>query len=86
MKHLKPTDIQYQIVHDYTSCFKEGQKVFLKSNPELPLTVIAITEDLIEIGWQKDNEFYKNYFPPQCLLQYNYAGLVYWKNNEMCLN
>lgn len=86
MKKLNKADIQYQIVHDFASLFKIGQKVFLRSNPKLVLTVINIIDDLVEASWEKENKTYKNYFPPQSLLQYNYAGLIYWNNNEMCLN
>jgi len=82
MKKLNETKIEYQIVHDYASLFKIGQKVFLKSNPKLILTVINIIDDLVEARWQKEGNTYKNYFPPQSLLQYKYAGLVYDQTKE----
>lgn len=83
MKNLKPTKIEYQIVHDYASLFKLGEKVFLKDKPDKPLIVTNIVDGLVEVCICKGCS---GYFEPQSLLQYKYAGLVYWNNNEMCLN
>lgn len=83
MKKLNETEIEYQIVHDYASLFKLGEKVFLKDKPDKPLTVIDIVDDLVVVSITRGH---KHYVEPQSLLQYKYAGLVYWNNNEMCLN
>lgn len=87
MKHLRlALNSEYQIVHDSTSCFKIGEKVFLKSNPKITLTVTAIQNEIIEVSWTEGSTNKKKYWPPQCLLQYKYAGLIWWKDEEMCLN
>lgn len=75
--------IEYQIVHDYASLFKIGEKVFLKDKPQTAMTVTDIVDDLVVVSIARGH---KSYIEPQLLLQYNYAGLIFWNNNEICLN
>lgn len=78
-------DLQYEIRHININCFKIGEEVFLKSNPECTMKVYGFSEDNKQIltlfGY--DIEL----FPPECLLQYRYAGLLIGrKKYKICLN
>ena len=87
---LNKNDIQYQVKFDRSRYFGLGQKVFLKSNPELPLTVTNIGEkyNTVEVSWMdKQGCFNETDFPPECLLPYEYAGLIIIKEKHyICLN
>jgi hypothetical protein len=64
---------QYQVVHQTTEKFKSGELVFLKSNPECPMKVLLINPKEVLCIPVNGKNIYN--FPPQCLLQYRYAGL-----------
>jgi hypothetical protein len=83
---LHPCDYQYLISHTSVDGFKENETVFLKSNPELPLKVQGISKLFNHIlVLTPDNKIIS--FPPECLLQYSYAGLLIWKRKiAVCLN
>ena len=68
---------QYLVSHTNTECFTLGEVVFLKSNPEHQMSVHSINEDSITTKWRGvDNEIQTCEFPPACILQYKYAGLL----------
>jgi hypothetical protein len=88
MKNLYLSDGQYTIrwhsVHD----FKIGEKVFLKSNPDWPMEVCDIQDNKVLTCW---NDIYGHKqccdFPPECMLQYKFAGLITFKKKyQICLN
>lgn len=68
---------QYKVRH--TSCvpFMDYRLVFLKSNPELALVVMGINIKTNKIRVHTPvNETQIIEFPPECLLPFDYAGLV----------
>lgn len=68
---------QYTIKYHDTSSFVRGEQVFLKSNPEHLMIICDITRDKITTTWKTaygDTQYYE--FPPECILQYKYAGLI----------
>jgi hypothetical protein len=71
-KDLTKTDIQYKIINMYD--FSIGEKVFLKSNPEVELIIIDFDYSTKRI--------YTNYgdFPYQCLSKYD-GNIIYKKHN-----
>jgi hypothetical protein len=77
---LRKKEIQYLIRHKLTLKFKEGDIVFLKSNPELPLKVIYIDLEKVycKLDDPCDNEVIS--FPPECLLHYKDGGLFIYKD------
>ena len=82
------TDFQYLIRHTTVDDFKVGERVFLKSNPEFPMTVYSFDDGEIACEWVAKNSI-RNYhfFPPESILQYEYAGLVVFRKlYHMCLN
>lgn len=81
-------EIQYTIRHTSPHCFKVGKKVFVKSNPEHPTVVYSVNKDTVTISWyNKKNELDTCGFPPECILQYKYAGLVtYKRKHKISLN
>ena len=80
---LKLCDLQYEVVHKSTNCFKIGEKVFLKSNPEIPMKVDSIDYKKV-ICKYNDNLID---FPPECILQYEYSMFLVWKRKfVLCLN
>lgn len=84
---LRLFDIQHQVRHESTDKFKIGERVFLKSNPEVPLIVYRITEKEITVIWNdKLGNTHTWDMPPQCILQYKYAGLVIQCGFEISLN
>jgi len=73
-------DYQYTVRHISADAFTVNESVFLKSNPEVKMTVKSINERTITTEW------YDNYgiaqtmeIYPQCILQYRYAGLVTYR-------
>jgi len=84
-RQLKKIPWQYTIRHQHVLNFQIGEKVFLKSNPEVPLVVISITSDAIYCRCPQGE---LEYFLPQTILQYKWAGLQ--QNDKtgikICLN
>lgn len=79
---LELVNWQYQVRYNSVDDFKLGQEVFLKSNPECPMVVNSLHENMVGVYWKLENgdlDFHE--FPPQCLLPYKFAGLVNYKNN-----
>jgi len=73
-------DWNYTIKHDNVNCFNIGEKVFLKSNPEILMKVHSVNKNTVTTIWfNKLNEIQFNEFPPECILQYKYAGLLIYK-------
>ncbi len=71
---------QYTIRHTKASEFIRGEKVFLKSNPEHEMIVHSVNEKNITTIWYStDKEMQICEFPPECILQYKYAGLKTYK-------
>lgn len=84
---LKKCDLQYQVRHKSTDKFKVGEIVFLKSNPEWPMKVAFIDNEEVTCEWKNSlGNLEGASFPPECLLQYVYAGLIVWKGTNLCLN
>ena len=81
-------DWQYTIRHHDTLSFVRGQKVFLKSSSALEMVVHDIIGDKIITRWKNvHNCLQYHSFPPECILQYRYAGLVtFRKTFSVCLN
>jgi len=80
---LKLCDFQYQIIHENVNDFEIGEEVFLKSNPEYSLKVYSFGEKKVVVGEYAPTML----FPPQCILQYKYSGLIIWKRKyEICIN
>jgi hypothetical protein len=84
-KDLVLCDFQYEIRHTDVNYFKIGEEVFLKSNPEISMKVCGFSEDskqvVVKLAYEKIS------FPPECVLQYRYAGLLVWrKKYKICLN
>lgn len=86
-KDLRLCDFQYEVRHTDINNFSEGEKVFLKSNPEHPMTVHSVDGNITCIWYSTNEELQICSFPPECLLQYKYAGLLTWKKKfSICLN
>lgn len=87
-ENLRLCDWQYTIRHDNVNCFERWEKVFLKSNPEHPMTVHSVNENSVTTIWHtKTNEMQLCEFPPECILQYKYAVLLtYRKKLRVSLN
>lgn len=85
---LRICDWQYSIRHEKVNNFVIGETVFLKSNPEHPMSVHLINEDNITTIWKtKTNKIEVCEFPPESILQYSYAGLLIYKEKyNICLN
>lgn len=82
---LVSCDFQYEIRHTNINCFKIGEEVFLKSNPEISMKVCGFSEDNKQILALFD--YSTEAFPPECLLQYKYRSLLIWrKKHKICLN
>ncbi len=76
-------EFQYEVRHTDINRFKIGEKVFLKSNPEVPMTVDSIDYKEV-ICKHKDN---LHHFPPECILQYEHSMFLVWKRKfALCLN
>ena len=81
--NLKLCDWQYTIRHTNANCFKIGEKVFLKSNPEHQMIVYFIEGNNVTTIWfTKTNEMQLCKFSPECILQYKYAGLLVYKQRH----
>jgi len=87
-EELRLSDYQHEIRHINTKLFSVGEKVFLKSNPECQMTVYSINKNNATVRWHnKKNEIEMCSFPPECILQYKYAGLlIYRKKFYVSLN
>lgn len=73
---------QYTVRHTSVDCFVIGELVFLKSNPECPMTVTSMTDKRVSTNWYSlDGKLQTCDFPPECILQYKYAGLQTYKLN-----
>jgi len=85
---LELNHIQYQISWLGTSNFKCREKVFLKSNPEFPLTVVKVGLESVFVRSERKNKKGELFaFPPECILQYKYAALIeYYRKYNLCLN
>jgi len=84
MEPLEIYDWQYAIKLTSTTFFNGGDEVFLKSNPECTMHVYMTTEKLVIVGWlDKNNELQFDSFPPEYLLHYIFAGLVFWKRKYL---
>lgn len=86
---LRKADLQYQITIKSATSFNIGEKVFLKSNPELILVVNRIYEESngVWVEWlSKKGRIDGAMFQPETILPFTFAGLVIWKNHYMCLN
>ena len=83
---LRLCDWQYTIRHDNVNSFVHGEKVFLKSNPEHPMTVHSVNEKSITTIWYNIyNEIQLCEFPPECILQYKYAALKTYRK-KLCVS
>ena len=77
------SDLQYEIIHKTTDAFTIGEKVFLKSNPEIPMTVEFIEYQKV-ICKHQDTLIP---FRPEIILQYKYSVLLIYKRKfKICLN
>jgi len=88
LNNLKLQNWQYTIRHTDVNNFIRGEKVFLKSNPECPMTVHKVNLKSVTTKWYAaNNEIQICEFPPECILQYKYAGMItYRKNIHINLN
>jgi hypothetical protein len=79
---------QYTIRHKKSMQFIVGEKVFLKSNPEKPMVIYCIDNDNVIVTIENEYGDYEYLeFPPECLLQYSYAGLITFKSKiKICIN
>ena len=77
MDNLGVCDRQYTIRHKNTNNFLYGEKVFLRSNPEIEMKVRSVGTNTIHTKWQiRSGKVTTNNFPPECILQYRYAELI----------
>lgn len=84
---LQKCEWQYQIRHTDTSEFKMRDIVFLKSNPEHPMKVIATQDGFVYCNWQVNGLFVVDKFPPETILHFRDAGLVRWNDEyDISLN
>ncbi len=51
-KDLMQCNWQYMIRHKDVNCFKCGEKVFLKSNPEHIMIVDSVEQNAIRVIWR----------------------------------
>ena len=81
-------DLQYEIRHHSTDAFKVGEKVFLKSSPEWPLTVVKVGAKQIVCEWKNMyGSPQQAQFAPETILQYRYSALLIWRGiSRICLN
>lgn len=87
-KDLVACDFQHTVRHKDVNCFIPGERVFLKSNPEHVMWVHSVMKNSITTVWHTGrNKIRTCNFPPECILQYRYAGLLIYKNKfYMSLN
>ncbi len=79
---------QYDICHSLSECFVIGEKVFLKSNPEVSMTVHSLYDESVICYWDSiDGQIQLSEFPYQCILQYKFRPLrIYYDKYKICLN
>lgn len=79
---------QYDIRHQSSKCFTLGEKVFLKSNPEILMTVHSLYDESVICYWCSiDGQIQLSEFPYQCVLQYKFRSLrIYYDKYKICLN
>lgn len=85
---LVKVEYQFLIKHETPENFNIGEKVFLKSNPEIVLLVHSIKNDKVLCYWYSNGEIQFSEFPPECVLQYKYRVLLSHSkiNANICLN
>jgi hypothetical protein len=83
---LEACDWQYTVRHTDVNCFDQGEKVFLKSNPEHQMIVHSVNKGTITTIWHtKSNKAQTYKFYPECILQYKYAGLLTYRK-KLCVS
>ena len=81
---LQLVDWLHTVRHHNTDNFKRGDRVFLKSNPECALHVYFIGPDKVSVMWYDNNGILQfAEFPPECILQYKYAGLMVYRRSNI---
>ena len=85
---LRVCDWQYEICHLETNLFVTGEIVFMKSSAHYPMIVCFIGKKEVSTLWENTSgEMQCESFPPECILQYRYAGLLVWCGKyKICLN
>lgn len=86
---LVKVEYQFLISHKLSKNFNIGEKIFLKSNPEIIMTVHSIKNNMVLCYWYDNNyEMQFSEFPPECVLQYKYRVLLLHSktNANICLN
>jgi hypothetical protein len=74
------SDWQYTIRHTDVQNFVCGERVFLKSNPELTMIVHSVNKKNITTRWYNIyNEIQLEEFPPESILQYKYVALLTYR-------
>jgi len=77
------SDFQYEIIHKTTDAFTIGEKVFLKSNPEVPMIVDSIDHQKVIC---KHQDMLIS-FRPEIILQYKHSVFLIVKRKfKICLN
>lgn len=84
LNDLSKADKQYRYTFELKD-FKIGEKVFLKSNPELPLIVVENNTDF-EVTCINPITGDTYNFSPSTLMKYEYAAMILFKGIKMCLN
>src|SRR6185503_540247 len=65
---------QFYIRHHSVNDFKIGEKVFLKSSPEVQLTVIGFRANQVECSYRFNGSKRRRYlFVPETIIQYHLA-------------
>lgn len=87
---LIPHTWQYAVCHQSNKCFKTGEKVFLKSNPDKVL-IVALPDfkgGVLCFWFDNDENLSSHVFTPQTILQYRYRPLIISsdKKYSICLN
>lgn len=85
---LVKTEYQFLIRHQTSNNFIIGEKVFLKSNPEVILIVHSTKNNKVLVYWYANTEIQFAEFPPECVLQYKYRPLLTHSKTSfnICLN
>jgi hypothetical protein len=85
---LVKCDWQYQVrLHSFED-FVLNEDVFLKSNPEHPMSILKRDGNDIVCGWHdKKGKYHTHWFTPESILPYKYSCLVVGKGKfNVCLN
>ncbi len=79
---------QYYIRHFSSECFVMGEQVFLKSNPEVLMTVHSLYDESVICCWRSiDGQIQLSEFSCQCILHYKFRQLrIYYDKYKICLN